>query len=131
MVRCFRLILSILLAWLLSGAPAWAQANRALQFRAGPTVAEIETFVRSEWPYFSNRIRTEDALAVEPKRMVSMPHTLCALGYDGRFFECATLVVYQSPSGRPRSSLVRHDVERDDDGRLHTAIVISERPIPF
>jgi hypothetical protein len=55
--------------------------------------------------------------------MISVPHTLCSRGYDGRFFKCATLIVYEMCNGRSRSSMVRHDVERDVEGRLQTAIV--------
>ena len=124
MLRRSSVILPATLAWLLSASPAWTHSSPAT-----PTAPEIETFVRSDWPYFSNRIRAEDALAVEPKRLISVPHTLCEPGYDGRFFECATLVVYELPSGRSRSSLVRHDVERDEEGLLHTAIVTRDRPI--
>ena len=94
------------------------------------TSVEMEAFVRSAWPYFSSLIRTHDALEIEPKRVISVPHILCALGYDGRFFECATLVIYELSGGQSRSSLVRHDVERDSEGRLNTAIVIRERPLP-
>lgn len=120
----------MILAWQLSGFQASAQTNGALQAEAAPTevaptVAEMETFVRREWPYFRNAIKIMDVLAVEPKRVIGVPHTLCALGYDGHFFECATLVVYELPSGRPRSSLVRHYVERDDKGRLQGAVVVS------
>lgn len=126
MLRRSSVILPATLAWLLSASPASTHSSPIT-----PTVSEMETFVRSEWPYFSNRIRTQDALAVEPKRLTSVPHTLCEPGYDGRFFECATLLVYELPSGRSRSSLVRHDVERDGEGLLHTAIVIRERSIPL
>jgi hypothetical protein len=55
--------------------------------------------------------------------MISVPHILCSRGYDGLFFKCVTLIVYEMPNGRSRSSLVRHEVERDVEGRLQTAIV--------
>lgn len=123
MSRRSSVILPATLGWLLITFPAWPHS-----YPVTPTVSEIETIVRTDWSYFSKRIRAEDALPVEPERMTSVPHTLCTLGYDGRFFECATLVVYELSSGRFRSSLVRHDVERDGEGLLHTAIVIRERP---
>ena len=119
-----RLFLCAVTASQFSASPASAHAPPAT-----PTVSEMETLVRSEWPYFRNRIRTDDGLAAEPERLTSVPHTLCQPAYDGHFFECATLVLYELPSGRTRSSLVRHNVERDGTGRLQTAIVISERPL--
>jgi len=125
MSRRSSVVLPATLAWLLSVSPASSHSPD------DPTVFEMETFVRSDWPYFSNRIRTEDTIAEEPKRLTSVPHTLCQRGYDVRFFECATLIVYELPNGRSRSSLVRHDVERDGAGLLRTAIVIRERPIPM
>jgi hypothetical protein len=123
MLRRLPLLLTAIFAWALSVAPAWAQPKGELQSGVAPTVSEIESFVRREWRYFSNRIRTDDALALEPKRMISVPHILCSRGYDRLFFKCATLIVYEMPNGRSRSSLVRHEVERDVEGRLQTAIV--------
>jgi len=131
MKRRFPLVSSSILGCLFSVYAVSAEPYGSPEAKAVPTSAEMEEYVRGAWLYLSTRIRTEDELAVTPARVINVPHTLCHPGYDGQFFECATLVVYELPNGHLRSSLVRHDVERDGKGRLQGAIVLRETKVPF
>lgn len=111
----------------LSLAVALPTQSQAQLIDDAPLSAELEVLIRSSWPWFASLIRRQDGLSVAPSQFKGLPQALCRSEMKGTY-ECVSLVEYELPTGIKRSSLLRHHVNRDDQGRLSDAIVIREMP---
>jgi hypothetical protein len=93
-----------------------------------PSPAELQVLVRGSWPSFAALIRRQDGLSVTPNQFKGLSQALCRRSEMKGAYECVSLVEYELPTGIKRSSLLRHNVDRDDKGRLSDVIVIREMP---
>jgi hypothetical protein len=103
-------------------APSQAQAGDN-----APTSAELQELIGSSWTNFAALIRRQDGLNVIPSRFTGLRQALCRSEQEGTY-ECVSLVEYELPTGIRRSSLLRHNVGRDAQGRLSDVIIIREMP---
>jgi hypothetical protein len=123
----FKLILlAAVLALLPSSATALQTADKADN---APTAAELQALIEAGWPSFARRIRQQDRLTETPSVLAGLPQALCRRELP-ETYECVSLVEYQLPNGTQRTSLLRHEVSRDRQGRLSDAIIVRETPAP-
>lgn len=97
--------------------------------RAGevPTPMELQALVRTSWDSFSRVIYSQDRLVDPPTRLIGLPQALCRKDI-AETYECASLVEYELSNGIRRSALLRHNVERNEQGKLVDVIVFRETP---
>jgi hypothetical protein len=110
----------------LSIALAYPSVSEAEPVPDPPSESELELIVRHHWSHYAVSIRRQDGLNFTPSVFRSLPQAICRNVW-AEHFECVSLIEYDLPSGIKRSSLVRQQVRRDDQGRLAETIVIREK----
>jgi len=108
-------------------AVALLTQSPAQVMEGAPSSTELEVLIRGSWPSFAALIRRQDGLIVAPSQFRDLPQALCRGEMKGTY-ECVSLVEYELPTGIKSSSLLRHYVGRDDQGRLSDVIVVREMP---
>jgi hypothetical protein len=92
-----------------------------------PSPAEVETYVRSHWPDFEDRIWTPPLPAAERSELTGVRDVACAYAFATP--SCAFTVTARRASGAEASARLRTEFARDERGRL-AAEVIATGPDP-